>query len=712
LGDSPTVGAHLPDGGAGREHGVKPDEGTTETTTAGRSQSTVEDADVVYLNGRVYTVDEAQPWAEAVAVKDGVFVAVGRDAVVRGAAGRSTEVVDLEGAFVMPGIVDMHAHPFTGVDLGTGSVNLTRPGDLDAVLADVATYAAAHPDRDVILGGNWLIGGALDAHDSPDKKLLDAIVPDRPVFLLSQSGHSAWVNSAALERAGIDARFTDRGSYIFDRYPGSREPSGTVRESAMVLIMNELHYLAPEDFKDLFAKEVHRYSKYGVTAIQPAEGYPTAYEGAALLESEDRLDVRLFPAADWLTSQLRVLDDDQTTAFIDDWASYQTDQIRTHYVKIFADGAADSHTLLLKEPYADDPGNVGSMYLPLEEYRAAILDLFSRGITVHVHAMGDATIAALADIFEEAERRHRDSSALMHLGHAVSFDAVEIERLAALEHVTVNFSPMLAVPHPQLDMFLKTPLGAQRHQQIYPVRSALDAGLRVGFGSDFPSSLVPEPDQFWYMEGWVTRRLPGEPERGTVNSDEAISVEQAIRGFTLGGAEALGGGYSDEFGSIEVGKSADFVVLDRHLTDIPLSMIHETQVTRTVFRGRTVFDRAAEHNALAVTKIEVTNRELQSAVDAANLDLLVKKELPGGRCCLVHDRTIQAGAVLAPAEVNAAFSDLTARGHRFARSAQTVYWSSTDSNYWIQWAVEDDEAVLWAYDPDAGDVVEILRVRD
>jgi predicted amidohydrolase YtcJ len=125
-------------------------------------------ADIVYMNGRIYTVDAAQPWAEALAIKDGRFLAVGRDSDVEPVTADGTDVVDLDGAFVMRGIVDMHAHPFTGVDLGTGSANLTQPGDLDTVLADVSAYANAHPDKDVILGGNWLIGGALDPDDSPD----------------------------------------------------------------------------------------------------------------------------------------------------------------------------------------------------------------------------------------------------------------------------------------------------------------------------------------------------------------------------------------------------------------------------------------------------------------------------------------------------------------------------------------------------------------
>ena len=149
---------------------------------------------------------------------------------------------------------------------------------------------------------------------------------------------------------------------------------------------------------------------------------------------------------------------------------------------------------------------------------------------------------------------------------------------------------MLAVGHPQMDLFLKTPLGEERHQQVFPVRAAIEKGITVGFGSDFPSSLVPEPNSFFYMEGWVTRQMPGTDEYGTVNADQAISVAQAIRGFTLGGAEALGADYSEQFGSIQVGKSADMVLLDRNLLEIPEAEIHETEVEKTIFRGKVVYE--------------------------------------------------------------------------------------------------------------------------
>jgi len=647
-------------------------------------------ADIIYKNGKIYTVNEDAPWAEAVAIKDGKFLKVGSNADAEELMGESTEVVDLNGQFVMPGITDMHAHPFSGVDLGTGSMNLNNPGDKEAIITDIKKYVQEHPDKDVYLGGNWNVGGLFQG-DSPDKKILDEIIPDKPAFILSQSGHSAWVNSKALEIAGIDENFQNEGSYIFDRYAGTNEPSGTVRESGMVIIMNNL--------------------KYGITNIQPAEGAATHLLGAAILEKNNELNVRLFPALDWLTSQLRVTNDEETEAFIDDWRTYETDLIKPHYVKIFADGAADSHTLLLSKPYADAPDTYGSMYLPIEEYRKAILKYHSKDISVHVHAMGDSTSTLIIDIFEEAEATYPDSKGVLHFGHAPFVKNKDLDRLAKLKKVTMNFSPMLAVPHPQMKVFIETPLGKERHQQQYPVKAALYKGINAGFGSDFPSSLVPDPNSFYYMHGWVTREVPGQPELGTINKENAISIAEAIKGFTLGGAQALGYEYANEFGSIEEGKSADMILLDRNLLEINTSKIYETKVLLTVFRGRVVFDREKSLNALEISQIEITNKDLDNAIDAADLNLLIQDETYGGHRCFMHDLEIDPGAKSADNEINLAFAVLSESGYEFVRPARTVYWKNTDSVYWIQWTIKNKIASLWAYDPEARKVVEVLQVE-
>jgi len=545
-------------------------------------------ADVIYTNGKIYTVNEAQPWVEVVAIKDGKFLQVGSIQEVETYAGDNTEIIDLEGKFAMPGIVDMHAHPFTGVDMGIGGLNLNTPGNQEAIINDIKNYVQANPDKDVILGGNWNVGGTFK-NDSPDKKILDEIAPDVPMFLLSQSGHSAWVNSKALELAGVDENYQNEGAYIFDRYESTNEPSGTARDMGMAQIMSALHYLSPEEFAPYLKTEFKRYTKYGVTAIQTGEGSPSWLLGAAILEKENNLNVRLFPALDWLTSQLRVLDDEETKPFIDDWESYQTELIRTHYVKIFADGSADAHTLLLSDVYADDTTTFGSMFLPFEEYRKAILDYHSRDISVHVHALGDGSACRIIDIFEEAEKLYPNSIGTLHLSHAPFVQEKDLDRLANLNKATLNFSPMLAIPHPQMDLFLKIPLGEDRYQQQYAVKSAIEKGITVGFGSDFPSSLVPDPESFYYMQGWVTREVPGQPELGSMNKANAISVEEAIKGFTLGGAQSLGNDYDQKFGSIEEGKSADMIVLDRNVLEIETSDIHNTKVLTTVFRGEVVY---------------------------------------------------------------------------------------------------------------------------
>jgi predicted amidohydrolase YtcJ len=668
-------------------------------------------ADVIYKNGKIYTVNENQPWAEAVAIKDGKFIKVGNNAEVESLAGKNTEVVDLRGQFVMPGIVDMHAHPFTGVDMGIGSINLSDPGNPDKNLEDIKTFIKENPERDVYLGGNWYVGG-IYKNDSPDKKILDEISPDVPIFLLSQSGHSAWVNSKALELAGVDENYQNKGSYIFDRYEGTNEPSGTARDMAMVKIMNALHYLSPEEFAPFLKTELERYSKYGVTAIQPGEGSPSWLLGAALLEKDNNLNVRLFPALDWLTSQLRVLDDDESKAFIDDWKTYETDLIKPHYVKIFGDGGADSHTILMKEPFADSPGDLGSMFLPIEDYRKAILDYHSKGISVHVHVLGDGTAARIIDIFEEAEATYPESKANLHLSHNQSTDPEDLDRLVALKTATVSFSPMLAVGHPQMDLFIKKPLGEERHQRVFPVKAAIEKGLQVGFGSDFPSSLVPDPDSFFYMQGWVTRQFPGTDEYGTINIGQAVSVEQAIKGFTLGGAQALGNDYDKEFGSIEEGKSADMIVLSKNLLEIPKNEIHKTKVKQTIFRGRVVFDRAEAINKLHVVDLEIANEILDNAVDAADLNLLIEDDFGGGHYCFAIDVEVDPGARSAPDKINKAFTSLSDKGYRFLRPARTVFWKADNSTYWIQWTVKDDVAVLWAYDPVTDKVVEALRVRE
>ena len=547
------------------------------------------DADKIYVNGKIYTVNAAQPWAEAVAIRGGKFLKVGSTEEINGLAGNETEIIDLEGRFVMPGIVDMHAHPLSAADYrGELGLSLKNRTNVDSILAEVKLFTESHPEKTGIIGGDWNLG--VFPGDSPDKRLLDAVVPDRPVYLLSQSGHMAWVNSRALEVAGINEEFVDKGAVKVDRYPGTNEPSGTVRELAMPLVLSAIGFGKADEvaaeYRDVFAE----YSKYGVTAIQPAEGAPNWLRAAAILEENKELNFRLFPAMDWITSQSRAESDDEVIQNIQNWKEYETELIHPHYVKMFSDGGPDSRTCLLLEPY-EGTDQTGALYIDKENFEEGIKRYYSQGIGLHVHCICDGTAEVIIEIFEQAANEFPESNATLHLAHGWMTNTSQLERLAKIPNATIDFSPMLAIPAPSLQESFVSPIGEERYQKFFNVRHALDLGIPVGFGSDFPSSLIPEPNQFWYMEGWVTRQFPEHPEYGSLNPSQAISIEQAIYGFTLGGAEALGFDYSSQFGSIKEGKSADMIVLDQNLIEISSDQIHNTHVLSTVFQGKEVHSR-------------------------------------------------------------------------------------------------------------------------
>ena len=258
------------------------------------------------------------------------------------------------------------------------------------------------------------------------------------------------------------------------------------------------------------------------------------------------------------------------------------------------------------------------------------------------------------------------------------------------------------------------PIGERRYQSQLNVRAAIEAGTPTGLGSDWPSSIIPEPNSFWYLQTWITRKLPGATDAKTHNVDQAINLEQAIEAYTLGTAKCMGFDWPAKVGSIESGKLADFIVLDRNLFDIPVETIKDTLVDQTVVGGKVVFDRSVEEAKLNIVDIKITNQALDNAVDAAELNLLIEDELYFSRVCRCSGaapHTIGPGASSAPDEVNKAFASLIDKGYRYARPARQIKWKD-EGEFWIQWTLKNPgTAVLCAYDPDAQSAVEVLQVR-
>ena len=668
-------------------------------------------ADTVYTGGKIYTVDKNQPWAEAVAIKGGKFIKVGSADDVKALIGEDTEVVDLGGKFVMPGFIDAHTHALNGAD-DMANLQIKQPGDKNALLAEIKAYADANPDVPLIRGASWNLG--VFPNDSPPKELLDEIVPDRPVFLYSQSGHSAWLNSKALELAGITKDTPITKTFIYSKDPDTGEPTGRIDEYAMGHVEKIVPKTSPERMLPGIKKVQKMYNSYGVTTVKLAEGRVNWAEGAALMEKQGGLNMRIMVSWDW-GSHYSPHTAEEAEEFALAWKDRATDMLDARSIKVFYDGAPDSYTALLLEDYEGRPGFKGQSHKPKEEFYEGIKRINANGIGVVVHVMGDGAARELVDIFAQVREENGDNDAILHLSHAVMARPEDLARLKDIKGTCVDFSPAIGVVAPGLEATFKTPIGDKRYQSQLNVRAAIEAGVPTGLGSDWPSSIIPEPSSFWYLQTWLTRKLPGAPDAETHNGGQAINLEQAIEAYTLGTAKCMGFDWAEKVGSIEAGKLADFIVLDRNLFDIPVEAIKDTLVDQTVLGGKVVFDRDAEEARLEVIDVEITNQALDNAIDAAQLNLLLEDELYSGACrCLGASKPhlVGPGATSAPDEVNTAFASLLEKGYRYARPARQIEWKD-EGKFWIQWTLQKPgTAVLWAYDPDTKEAVEVLQVRD
>ena len=464
------------------------------------------------------------------------------------------------------------------------------------MVAQVKAFAEANPHLPVIRGGSWNLG--VFDNDSPSKVLLDEVVPDRPVYLISQTGHSAWANSKALEIAGITKDTEQTDTFIFDTDPDTGEPSGTVREFAMGTVVQALPKLDPESIAAAQARIFAEYNAFGFTALKPAEGDPVVIRAANILDRRGDLTIRVFPSWDWRSHYMPVKLEEQSEA-IADWASYETGMVKPFAVKMFFDGGPDSYTAFLLEDYVGRPGFRGQTNLPVEQFENEILEFNQQGLGVIVHVIGDAGSRELARLFQRVRNQIGPDGPLLHFSHTWMTRSEDFETLAGVKGVCMDFSPALAYPASEIEGSMAPPVG-ERYQRFFnavaavkafQTARAMDAGIAIGFGSDWPSALIPDPNGFHQMQAWITRTNPEKPGAEALNPSQAISLEEAIYGFTQGGAHCLGRGWEDKVGSIEAGKLADFIVLERNLFETPIEELWKSRVERTVVAGRVMYDR-------------------------------------------------------------------------------------------------------------------------
>ncbi len=550
--------------------------------------------DFALTNARVYTLDPAQPWADTVVVKDGRIAAVFNEPTAP--ADADMPVFDLQGAMVLPGFQDTHAHLASGGVAYTGCPVFDL-GSLEAVLAAIRACAEAQPGRAVIRGKGWTMDLAPEGAP-PSRKLLDDIDNSRPLVFKDADGHALWVNSRALEAYGIDALTPDPPGGHIARESGSRTPRGTLHETAMDLVQTRLPPFADADLARGIRYGQDYFHSLGITAFQealvrlePGTDYSSLPAFAALAKSGE-LKLRTSLALRWTPgaglAQLPAQEAPRTKHAADR-TGVDPNRFRVNMVKLWADGVVETRTARLLEPYTDDPDTRGLMMIAREELVAAIPALDAAGFQVHVHAIGDATARYALDGFAAARAANGGNDLRHHVNHVQFVHPDDIGRFAALG-VAASFEPLWAYEETYITELTRPRVGPERIRWTYPIRSILDSGARVAFSSDWS---VSSADPLLGIETAITRQSPFTDTGEPFLPEQAVTLAQAIAAYTRDAAWL--NHFDAVSGTIEPGKAADLVVLDRDLFAIPVHDISQAKVVATLFEGEVVYGALPGH---------------------------------------------------------------------------------------------------------------------
>lgn len=532
-------------------------------------------ADLIFTNGAIYTVNNNRGWATAVAVRDDTIIHVGTDGSVAEFQGPDTKTVDLNGKMMMPAFQDIHIHPISsGKELLT--VNLTGLGSIEEYVAAVKKYADENPDELWIEGGGWSMD-AFGPGAKASKLLLDAVVSDRPVYLSSADGHSGWANSKALEIAGIDTDTRDPATGIIDRDPETGEAIGSLQEGAIDLVTRHIPPSSSEFEQQALQVSVDLLNSYGITAITDAAVTQGSLDLYRALDERGDLTLRVV-ASMWWEPGTNI---DQVEHYKSLRQEYTSGNLNAGTIKIMQDGVLENFTGALSEPYYVDDFPTGIPMNDPELLKQAVTALDAEGFQVHFHAIGDAAITQCLDAVEAAIDANGDNQLRHHISHLQLIKPSDLPRFRELG-VVANFQPLWAYADAYITDLTIPFIGEERAQWLYTIRSVVDSGGKIAFGSDWSVSTA---NPFPQIETAITR-TDAEGDDAPFMPNETVDLATALAAFTINSAYVHG--IDDKSGSIEVGKLADLIVLDRNLFDIPVKEISETKVLLTLFGGTPV----------------------------------------------------------------------------------------------------------------------------
>lgn len=576
-------------------------------------------ADLVLKNGYIYTATERERVYEAVAVCDRKIAAVGTNAEIAPWIGGHTRVIDLQGKFVMPSAFDSHAHMvYAGISM-TQEIDLTTAASKEEILNGIRQYIEAHPDKTFYVGAGF--GRTYFDDLGPTKELLDEICADKPIWIMDLNQHTCWLNSKALENAGITKDTPDPVGGLFKKHPVTGELTGLVVECpAMDYAKRNIPPYTKEQWKEAILVSQKLYHSLGFTSVYEAGMYlnvPEVMEAYDELAREGRLKLRV-RAGWWINEEMTSEEMDAYLDRVERWSrDFCTDYFQFSSVKILLDGCIEDKSAYMLEPYLNaEEGYCGELSISKESFQMMLEKIEQRKMQVHIHQIGDGVAEYALEKFEELAEKYGDRDRRNTFAHCQCLSSEQIKRMGAL-HMCAATAANWAVVSPEVHYECYIPaVGVEKASHMYRVNSLMRAGVNVSYHSDY---YVSVPNIAYELYSALTRRYPQEQFEqwydttdkvrsgrqvfpGEDNEsvplppyDEVISLADSIRMLTCNGAYTHF--MEKKLGTIEVGKWADFVVLDGNPFEFVaanLEKIGAIKPLMTIFDGEVVYRRELE----------------------------------------------------------------------------------------------------------------------
>ncbi|MEX6701481.1 amidohydrolase [Peribacillus frigoritolerans] len=529
-------------------------------------------ADVIISSNTVFTGLSDQPEPASIAIKDNKIVAIGTEEELKHCAGEHTKIYQFKDQLIMPGFHDFHIHIMQGA-VALNSVNLFAARSEDEALEMIGEFAESKPENQWVIGFTW-DAGYWDTQQLPTRHSLDHILPDRPALMFHAEGHYAWVNTKALEIANI-TRHSENPFYGIIGKDENGEPNGILYEKAMDAVIRHAFNFSNSQKNEIFSNFLAHAASLGVTAVNDLHGLKTIESLDVFKEFEDNgkltTRIHLWPALNGDLGHSKQLRE-----------TYQSDKLRVSGLKQFIDGVITARTAYLLEPYADQPETRGETSFPPETIKKWVVAADKEGFSIRFHAIGDGAIRLALDAYEEAQKTNGKRDSRHSVEHIEVIHPDDIHHFSELG-VTVSMQPdHLAMS--ERGVYTEQ-IGAEREKYVFSINTLQKTGAKLAFGTDFPIDILNPLLQIYRA---VTRI---DSSGKTVwHPHECITLAEALKAYTSG--PAYGTFREQELGTLEVGKLADIIVLERNLFEVLVEEIPDIKVLLTLVDGQVVYDYA------------------------------------------------------------------------------------------------------------------------